>query len=89
MGDLVERLRRGVPVEGLHEDNETELFDVDAANETMIDAKDEIELLNARIELIEGNNRLLREADEAKVKHIEAQEAEIARLRGGFGATGR
>ena len=36
--DLVERLNNGVPAIGLHEDNNTELFDIEAADETMFEA---------------------------------------------------
>jgi hypothetical protein len=38
LADLLEQLDRGVPALGLHEDNSTELFDIDAANDTMAEA---------------------------------------------------
>lgn len=43
--DLLERLARGVPMSGLHEDNETELFEIDDANDTMAEASHHIETI--------------------------------------------
>ena len=48
--ELVERLCNGVPAFGMHEDNSTELFDIEDANETMREAADTIEALQAEIE---------------------------------------
>lgn len=47
--DLKERLRKGIVSESLHEDNETELFDVDAADELCEDALERIEKLEAAL----------------------------------------
>lgn len=44
--DLIARLRNGVPALGLHEDNSTELFDVEAANEVMCGAADALQALH-------------------------------------------
>ena len=50
--DLLERLDRGVLHCGLHDDNETELFEVDDANDTMAEAKAEIEKLREALEAV-------------------------------------
>lgn len=47
--DLKERLRKGIISDSLHEDNETELFDVDAADELCEDALERIEQLEAAL----------------------------------------
>ena len=47
--DLKERLRKGIVSDSLHEDNETELFDVDAADELCEDALERIEQLEAAL----------------------------------------
>jgi hypothetical protein len=46
--DLLEALDRGVVGVGMHEDNDTELFDVDGATETMFEAA---QLIRARLDL--------------------------------------
>lgn len=50
--DMVERLKAGVRECGLHEDNETELFDVDEASELMADAASRIVELESRLSAI-------------------------------------
>ena len=52
--ELIEVLRHGVPAFGLHEDNSTELFDIEAANEVMTEAADRIESQSARIAQLEA-----------------------------------
>ncbi|QEN86011.1 hypothetical protein FZC33_07305 [Labrys sp. KNU-23] len=56
--DLIERLELGVSSCGMHDDNETELFDIDDANNTMIEAartlrakEAEIARCHARLEI--------------------------------------
>lgn len=44
---LIESLKEGVPVIGLHSDNETELYDIEAADETMFEAAAALEELQA------------------------------------------
>lgn len=53
LDDLVEQLKAGVPEVGLHEDNNTELFDVEAANETMAEAAATITALRQRVAELE------------------------------------
>ncbi|MDT3378504.1 hypothetical protein RNI52_14330 [Labrys neptuniae] len=47
--DLIERLELGVPSCGMHDDNETELFDIDDANNTMIEAAHALRAQDAEI----------------------------------------
>ena len=62
MDDLVERLRQGVLPCGLHGDNETELFDIEDANERMAEAADTLAAKDAEIVRLKA---LLEEAGEA------------------------
>ena len=55
--ELKERLEAGVIMEGLHDDNNTELFDVEDANETMFEAATTLTALQAE------NERLRAECD--------------------------
>lgn len=71
--DLIEVLRHGVPAFGLHEDNSTELFDIEAANEVMTEAADRIEALQADVAELEG----WKAAEDA---HHHALKARIAQL---------
>lgn len=50
MSELIDKLKDGVPLVGLHEDNNTEMFDVEEASDTMSEAADEIARLKAVIE---------------------------------------
>lgn len=50
--ELIEALRAGVPSCGLHEDNNTELFSIDDADETMAEAADTISRLREALEKI-------------------------------------
>lgn len=70
MSDIVQTLRMGVPEVGLAEDNCTELFDIDAANEVMAEAADHIAALEAR------NARLEEQVREAYERAAEAAEGE-------------
>lgn len=47
--DLLERLNRGVVATGLHDDNNTELFDVEGANDAMHEAAQAIEALRTPV----------------------------------------
>lgn len=49
MDDLIKRLEAGVREVGLHDDNSTELFDIEEANDAMFDAKVKIEAQAAEI----------------------------------------
>jgi peptidoglycan hydrolase CwlO-like protein len=71
--ELVKRLRNGVPADGLHEDNNTELFDIEDANEAMSEAADAIEALQAALAARDGEI-------EALHKRIVEQRDEIIRL---------
>jgi hypothetical protein len=69
MQELETRLRAGAPVCGLHHDNSTELFDIEAANETMYEAaqaitttRAELAASAARVQALEGEVARLREA---------------------------
>lgn len=58
VADLIERLEYGVCPSGIHEDNQTELFLVDDANDTMAEAAATIRTLATRIEQLERYLRL-------------------------------
>ena len=46
---LCERLEDGVHAVGIHDDNQTELFDIDGANETMHEAAAALTSLSAQL----------------------------------------
>ena len=50
MDDLIERLEAGVTAIGLHDDNETELYDIADADEAMFEAAAELRTLRAELE---------------------------------------
>lgn len=50
LAEVLEALLGGVTECGMHEDNSTELFDIDGANETMSEAADLIQSQQAEIE---------------------------------------
>lgn len=52
--ELVERLREGTHEIGMHEDNSTELFDVQGANDVMWEAADTITRLEAEVAQLRG-----------------------------------
>lgn len=49
MSELIEKLKDGVPLIGMHEDNNTEMFDVEEASDTMSEAADVINDLKEAI----------------------------------------
>lgn len=59
---MCEDLLEGVPAVGIHSDNETELFDVDGANETMFEAAPMLREWCARAIAAEAEAAALREA---------------------------
>jgi hypothetical protein len=61
-GDLVTRLQGGVPCIGLHDDNSTELFAIEAADETMHEAAARIKALQAALAQAEAERDGLHKA---------------------------
>ncbi|MEC5291561.1 MULTISPECIES: hypothetical protein [unclassified Aurantimonas] len=66
IADLIERLRNGVVEVGLHEDSCTELYDVEDANETMVDAAIALAAREAQVSAGEEVIKLLEWEEQGK-----------------------
>lgn len=66
--ELIEALRDGVPRCGMHDDNTTELFDIEDANDAMYRAAEALTSAQAEIE------RLTKERDALRVEVAAAKE---------------
>jgi hypothetical protein len=85
--DLLEALDRGVVGVGMHEDNETEFFDVDGATETMFEAA---QLIRTRLDLpgderVDLRDSVIEEWFEARKAVLSSQSADV-RVDPAFGA---
>jgi len=84
MDDLVEKLTAGVPAIGLHEDNCTEMFDVEDANETMHEAADRITALEAELKTVLDREAATIARYDSKLDALEAENARLAADKAGL-----
>jgi hypothetical protein len=77
--ELIEALRDGVPRCGLHDDNTTELFDIEDANDAMYRAAEALTSAQSEIERLAKERDALREALDS-ARNLPITDAELVRM---------